>query len=403
MLLAAIGAVSTGGIAGCSGESSGGESTPAGEPGDSATETGTDAGDLQSTGSDGTAPTGPLSGLWRSTDGDPGNTSANTEMTGPTTTPFTRQRLRIGTVIESQPVIEQGVLYATTNETVYALSPTGERSWTYEVDSDSRKPIDNGLAVRDGTVYVPTADSLIALSDGHRQWSRDWTESSPASLITTDSAVYASTGRGIRSYTLDGEKRWEKSGRYPLGRPSVDGSRVYQDAGGNAPLFARDTNDGSMVWRRDDVLSRVPVAADGTVYTFLTDDSERTLLALDGADGSVRWERSVPIFAQPTVANDTVYLAAGGWAQALDATDGSLVWDRQYETVQSVSIQSKVYADSDSLYALGDNAVIALDRESGSKRWSISLPDTNLAYDLKGISLAGGRLYVAEDSLYEIS
>lgn len=400
-LLAAIGAAGVGTIAGCAGESDGGGSTPTGERGDGSTRTGREGDGSASPSSGDPAPADPLTGSWRSNDSDAGNTNSNTAMDGPTTEPSVHHRMDLETGFVSHPVVEDGHIFVNTAETLYALSPTGEQRWTFVDDSDNRRPMTVAPAVRDGTVYLHSGDSLIALSDGERRWSANWGDSGRRSPITTESALYATTGRGLRSYTLDGDLRWEQSHRYVVGRPAVGDSTVYQRAiaaDQAAPLFARNTSDGELKWTVDNTIGRVPVVSDGTVYTYRKADSGLVVAAIDGADGSIVWERRA--VGRPVVADGTVYTARGSRLHAIDAADGSLRWETPYEASGRIITEPAV--DANSVYLLLGQSVVAVDRERGTERWSVQLPEGNPVYDLKGLCLAGGRVYAARRELYEI-
>lgn len=401
--LVTLGAVGTGGIAGCNGGSSGSGSTPTGGGGDESAATETpDGGSTQTVASD-PPPAEPLTGSWRSDDSDAGNTNSNTAMEGPMSDPSTHYRLDLDVGFEGHPVVEDGNLYVNTDETLYALSPTGEQQWTYVADSDSPKPMTTAPAVRNGTAYLHSDDSLLALADGEIQWSANWGDSGRRSPVTTADALYATTGRGLRSYTLDGELRWEESHRFVVGRPAVGDATVYQHAipgDGAGPLFARDTSDGELKWTVENTIGRVPVVSDGTVYTYRTTESEPALVAIDAADGSIRWEESGVSSHRPVVADGTVYTAVGSYLDARDGADGSFRWDTPYEA--SSRIISEPAVDSSSVYLLLEDRVVAVDREGGAERWSVRLPDGNPVHDLQGLCLAGGRIYAARRELYEI-
>ena len=399
-LLQTVGAAGIVGIAGCSGGDSSGSS--GGSSGDDSTESEEDEGDGEAS-----SPR-----AWRSRDGGAGNTSANLAMAGPTSDPSTEVLYEPDSFdeVSSLPVVENGQLYFVTNETLIATSTDGEQQWEFGLGGSIGF---GGVtpAVRDGTVFVPTDDSLVAVKGGERQWAVNPEGEVSSSVITTDQAVYVSTREAVYSYTMDGEERWSESFDQSVGRPAVDGSTVYvlsYEAFESSHLYALNASDGAEQWSIEfSGTSTVPVVKDGTVYALKYEpygDSGVWVAAISGEDGSVLWE-SEPVSGNvvdtyPAVADGVVYLVSQEELNAFDASDGSAVWDSPYVTTGTTSAQPRV--GSNSVYLFQEDSMVAVDRESGSQRWSTGVGDGDYL-QFSGFSLVGGQMYLAAEDLYKLA
>lgn len=102
--------------------------------------------------------------------------------------------------------VDNAVYVGTKGGSVHALSSSdGEEQWRVDVGSS----VQDSLAVRGGSIYVPTADGIVALDeDGARKWlyptANDGVE---APTITDETLVSADTGVFCVSLS-DGAERW---------------------------------------------------------------------------------------------------------------------------------------------------------------------------------------------------
>jgi len=192
---------------------------------------------------------------------------------------------------------------------VIALDPaTGEASWQtpFLDESEAFSPAPTAPSVDDGTVVMVQRRLQAFDRDGEREWVVEDVGDRNGRVVATDGEVYLPTTEGLESYaTADGSLRWTALDRV------VGGETV--------------------------------AVADGTVYV----PTGTGIAALNRGDGTERWRaglgtesrvvrvgRAVPP-GSPVVSDDTAYVAA--------------------------SLQAAIQRDS--------GALVALDREDGSRRW----------------------------------
>jgi len=388
-----VGAAGIAGLAGCSGGGSSDDSEPTqgtAEGGDStpAQETaGSEEGGEQS---------------WRLKDGTAGRTGSNTAMSGPTDQPSVEELYEPGNAddVNGEPVFEDGQFYLFGDERLVAVSADGDQQWEFGVSLTTA--IDTTPAVRDGTVYFGGQGTLVAVSDGERQWAAPVDPSSEP--VVTGDALYVAVPGAVRSYTLDGELRWEQTVDGSVSRLAVDGGTLYhavtRSFDPNA-LYARNVDDGSITWSTQaGAFDPGPVAANGTVYGTRDVDGGTAVIAV--SDGTVQWESDPLSFSNryPVVADGTVYMA-GSTVQAFDGADGSPQWDSPYVPTSNNLAGLQPRVDADSVYLPEGPSLVAIDRETGQRRWSVELSDDQFAS--AGFAPVGGSIYVADQVLYELS
>jgi len=386
-VLQTVGTAGIAGVAGCSGDSSS-------DSGSDSTETDKDEEESSS-------------GAWRSIDGNARNTSGNTAMAGPTSNPASA--VLYGSEYDntaSVPIIENGRLYVVSEGKLVAVSTGGEKQWEFAA-GDSLSYSTRNPAVRGGTVFLPTENSLVAIEDGERQWAVSVGNGPDSTPITTEQSVYVTSEETLFAYTLDGEKRWEQTTDEGMMRPAVSDSSLYHPTNpltfGTGRLYQRDTEDGDSGWDVEQPgYPTIPVFADGSLYIKKDADDGTAVAAVSAEDGSISWE-SDPVSGQvrtPIVADGTVYLPSTEEVQAFDTADGSAVWDSPYVTTGTFSGQPRV--DTNSVYLHQDGTIVAIDRERGEQRWSVTYKDDSVT-GFSGFSLAGGSIYIAADQIHEIS
>ncbi len=376
-------------------------------------ENGTTTGNTTSTengGSDG-------SGAWPSEDGGPGNTGVNTATAGPTADPTVETLYSPDELYEmrTQPVIDDGIITSYSGDSyLHAVSTTGEKLWKFKATAARSGTDIYTPAIRDGTVYFPTRDGLVAIADGERQWAVSPETTPNAGPLFTEDAVYLPTegeSDALIAYDFDGTQRWQaESDKWSLFKPAIDGSTAVQRGktygiGPEDALIAWDTTDGSKRWENDDITPiQNPVVADGTAYTVREADDSKVLTALSLDDGSVQWETdplSEDVAGSPAVVDDELYLATQNELRALSASDGSPLWSSPYVATDSLYNSPRVDAKSVYLTTSAEK-VVAVDRSDGKQRWSVAIGETN-QLGTPNVSIAGGTLYVATDNIVAIS
>jgi len=397
-VLRTVGVAGVVGLAGCGGE----DTTEAGETptegGDGSDETPTEdgSGSAETPTDDSGA-----SGNWRATHADARHSSANTASNGPTSADSAETLYEPDGLVDLQspPLVEDGQKFVLSNKKLFSVSASGELSWAFGIGGYV-SPNDPMPAVRDGTVYVPVASTLAAVSGGGRDWAASFEHSVEYSPVTTEDAVYVSTRSEILSYAHDGTEQWSLSLDHDPGSPAIVGSTLYYfstDPHQQSELYARDTSDGSLRWSEPvDTLSERVVIADGTVYAVKSSRDATKLVALSGADGSVEWEspsitESVIGPLEVAVAGDSVYLTTMNKLRAYSTEDGSPQWDGPYVGTGTNVFDPRV--DSNSVYLFDGSAAVAVDRSTGDQRWSVPLGDGG-ALGYKGLSVADDSVYV---------
>jgi outer membrane protein assembly factor BamB len=255
-----------------------------------------------------------------------------------------------GDKVSAQPVTASGLVYAGSEDhSVYAVSASaGKLLWKKVV---GWYPFLSPVVA--GSLYVGTADNVLALraADGSTLWS--YTLHSAGTPVVADGVVY------------------------------VDGLDI-----GESTLVALNAADGSVRWRHGfgDYtvvgLGYTPVISDGMV--FITDSAG--VYALDPADGSIRWHvkllTTVPGLSPLTVQSNIIYVSGGNVASdihlyALRSTDGSKLWEVRTDGYASrPSVASGVIYLAEKLYP-GTNGTdtfaYALSAANGSTLWRAPL------------------------------
>jgi len=394
-LLRTVGGVGVLGLAGCSEGDSDEDTPPDGEATatDGATPTGTDDGE------DGGDASG-TPGTWRSLDADAGHTSANPEGAGPTSSPTLETVYEQQSVenIVSPPIVENELLVYLDESEIRAISLSGDQQWSFGGAGDQTSlPTP---ALRDGTVYFPTSDKLVAIADGSSDWAEDLPGTPASSPIVTSDSVYLLTEGeqyAVVAYDHDGNKRYELARGEPQFRPSVGGSTLYhyrEREYDENQLVARNASDGGTRWTKPNFdSSTVPVAAGGSVYCVQPDRYGATVDALSAIDGTVEWRSDVltePRVGTPAVGSDSVYASTTEGVRAFQRTDGSPAWEEPYMAEDGVTGQPRV--DGRSVYVVSGDTAVALDRQTGEERWRTSF-GTDGDPGVLGIAPVGDRIY----------
>lgn len=295
------------------------------------------------------------------------------------------------TGISTAPVIENGTVYAGSglrNQSIFAFDrATGDRRWRVPLGDD----IERTLAVDDGTVYAST-DEVCALDaeTGAEQW-REPVDTAWG-LAFADDTVFAAAGGGGPIVALDaesGEKRWSRD-IHTITAPSVAGGRVF--AVGNDDLIAVDAESGETEWTETiDRAGGPPTIADGTVFV----GTRGALFAHDATTGERKWTLEGS-FRNTDIAtlDGTLYLAGrqevdDEWisrAIAVDAATGDIEWTRDDDALGAGSVA----VTGETVYLATRYRVYALDRETGDIEWWL-----RFQWPVGSPAVADGTLYVS--------
>lgn len=285
--------------------------------------------------------------------------------------------------------------------------------------------ITSGPIIAQNQIFtLDAAAQVSAFSlDGARLWRQDLTLRGEASedgfgggVAFGDGVLAAATGFGevVAMDPSNGEIIWRQELDAPVrAAPTISNGMVYV-VSRNDQAFAIDLENGRISWRiagidpdagvvggaspaTIDGLVVLPFAS-GEVVGTLARNGRRawTTVISGGRRGHVR-ARLTDITGDPVIANDTVFVAnQSGRLVALDRRSGDRIW-----SVNDGSLGPALPVGG-SLFFVSDQAVLKrLDAADGKEQWAVQLPqypDPNKrksSYLHTGPVLVGGRLLVA--------
>ncbi|MFC4408257.1 outer membrane protein assembly factor BamB family protein [Haloarchaeobius iranensis] len=347
--------------AGCLGDESADE--PAAGPNESSGPTSTEAntGDGSDSGSS-------VTGEWPMYGHDSGRTSANTDVTGPTTSPtraWAKQDLTLGSGCR---VVKDGSLFAKHDGVHRFDMVSGEEEWSFEPN---------------GTL--------------------------PDEIIATASTI---VGYGDPAFAVDietGERLWlenDPTEAFRAWHPVVDGDELVSVT--EREVLRGDTRTGTVAGRTE--LSEPLTVTNDVVGTpeslFVSFDSSTTRLArVDAASGTVEW-RTSDVGASPVYNGDAVFTTE----REGTSSDRSFVYAHDPETAERrwratvpetvLPSGSPLTVTDDTLYVGTRNQqLVALDTATGERRWTndlFSKPDPGHVATDAGVFVCtrGGALLV---------
>ncbi|WP_423987739.1 PQQ-binding-like beta-propeller repeat protein [Haladaptatus sp.] len=290
-----------------------------------------------------------------------------------------RWRFEIG-VIESSPVtVADGIAFFKTSDVngqgaCWAIdTETGTKQWQVRLPSgkDGETPSAENVppAVVDGTAYFADKKTVYALdaTDGQPQWQASTDGMIDHAPTVANDTVYVSGRKTFALSTEDGAARWTTD----LGdstrlsqSPAVTDDTVVVTDGARARIWALAANDRTVRWTVGslDGSAGTPSIADGTTYVPITRDSGDGLVAFDLRSGDQKWwvpVRNLDTSSLPPAIDDGIYIAdREGFLYSVEDPE----WlDWRANGIGSMNVGENVY--------LQNNALRALDTETGKKRW----------------------------------
>lgn len=309
-----------------------------------------------------------------------------------------------GQIAGGQPVVENGIVYAGSQDTVYAFKASnGTLLWIAQGFNQPTGPlVANGKVFVD--YYTTESDGSVTISvaalkgtDGSRLWSKQVVTHSTLPLPTpgtfgqlvANGVFYAAvlstltTGTQPAQFLLyafnanDGQLLWHSSGTFAQGEYAtlfVENGVVfaYVDR-----LYAYKASDGTLLWQSEGASQplsgpngtyRDLLVAQGSAYA----DTTGGLTAYSTENGSQLWhvptDSSQGQFTEMTLANDSIYATQTNGASALDARTGKLLW--AYKANQQFAGFLAPLTDGNTLYISNFiQGLVALDMRTGKPLW----------------------------------
>ncbi len=265
------------------------------------------------------------------------------------------------------PAVADGTAFVPTAGTFVAVdldAPGGDPAWIHQLDDD----MDAVPAMACGVVLAVGLNTVTAVdpTSGERYWQADVGGFGPAAVGVLADRVYVGGPSLAARDARTGAERWTANGGDTI---SVDGSGVYstENANGEGAVYAHD-HAGGRLWHRP--LGKFvgsATVADGTVYAV---EERGTVYALDAASGETEWSRTLDavekVYSGPAVGGGDLVVPAGngGESVVLDAATGETRWSAPTGIVTGRPVVG------DDWIALGrtNEGVTVYDRASGDER-----------------------------------
>ncbi len=293
-----------------------------------------------------------------------------------------------------KPVVENGIVYAGSFNTVYAFkADDGTFLWSAQGYNPNIGPL-----VADGKVFVdyytnePDGSVTISVAalkgtDGSQLWSKQvLTHSTPVATPGTSgqlvangvfyAAVFTDQFQLYAFNANNGKLLWHSSGTSARGDATlfVENGVVFAYVDG---LYAYKASDGTLLWQSQGA-SQPLSGPNGTYSDLLVTqgsayaDTNDGLTAYSTDNGSQLWHVSVDSslgqFMEITLANGVIYATQADGASALNAHTGKLLWS--YKANRQFSGFLAPLTDSDTLYISNFmSGLVALDIHTGNLRW----------------------------------
>ena len=325
-----------------------------------------------------------------------------------------------------QPVVENGIVYAGSSNSVYAFKASdGTPLWSAQGYNPNAGPL-----VADGKVFVdyytndPDGSVTISVAalkgiDGSKLWSKQVLTHSTLNPPTPGTfgqlaangvfyaAVLSASATGTRPAQFllyafnanDGTQLWRSSGTFTQGEHAmlvVENGIVYTYVD---RLYAYRASDGKLLWQSQGASQPLSgpngtysdlLVTQGSVYAA----TSSSLTAYSTANGSQLWhlpeDSSLGQFMEITLANGINYATQADGASALDSRTGKLLWN--YKANRHFSGYLAPLTDSITLYISNFmSGMVALDLRTGNPLWQNQLGGNGIRP-----ALIAGTLFVGD-------
>lgn len=276
----------------------------------------------------------------------------------------------------SYPLIVNGLVYVTTNDTLYALNQaTGSTVWSHGISGGP------GLTYDRGRIFVVSGGGLLTAFDpasGSIDWSKQlpgqWSFSSAPTaangIVYTGGAGSGGTVYAVRE--RDGQLLWTQAVENgDDSSPAVDSQGVYVTYAAQED-YAFDPLSGSLLWHHSTCCEggggATPVVASGVV---LSPGFAAGNLILDASDGSELGPYNAD--HTPAVANDVAFMLSGSTLTAVkNAGQGVNAWTFSIGTLDTAPLVAGglVFIGSSGGILPTSGSVFALDAATGTTVWS---------------------------------
>jgi len=310
---------------------------------------------------------------------------------------------KTGELAGGKPVVENGIVYAGSQNTVYAFkasdgtllwSAPGYNPGTGPLVADGKVFVDYYTTESDGSVTISVA--ALKGTGGSQLWSKQVvthsTQAPPTpgtfGQLAANGAFYVAVLATVGSNTQpahfllyafnasDGKLLWRSSGTFTQGASATLLAEngvvfVYVDR-----LYAYKASNGMLLWQAQGASQSLTgpnggqdlLVHQGTVYVATNDG----LTAYSTDNGSQLWhvpaDSSLGQFMEITLANGVIYATQADGASALDARTGKLHWS--YKANRQFAGFLAPLTGSDTLYISNFmSGLVALDIHTGNPRW----------------------------------
>lgn len=244
---------------------------------------------------------------------------------------------------------------------------------THEVLWSKRAVISNVALVGDVAVGWGPADEINVFDreTGEKRWEHT-TEYGLRGVLPGESYIHAVTWRGIRSFTHDGELRWQTRPLDSSFRTGLSGFGDELYVGSSVGVAALSAETGDLLWHATDDAAPKPDLGIRVVGSTLLKVSSSNVVALDTeAAGELLWQRTMggEVISMAMTDNLWVAVTESGKFGAYDLANGDRLWELKLDRKgRRVSI-------ADSSILVGTEATLQLFDRYGVERWRLSRSD----------------------------
>ncbi|MFB1062917.1 PQQ-binding-like beta-propeller repeat protein [Natrinema sp. H-ect4] len=292
---------------------------------------------------------------------------------------------------------------------------TGDQEWE---SAQPNKTVQSPMVAANGLLYATTDDRLYAIEadSGRSEWvvpeAGDFTDYGPdfyPPVVSGTTLLLSSEYHGIHGFdAITGEHQWQYSNYGITSRPSVTvgtasivstDADVYGETEGE--LIGQSVTTGDPKWKIQisETVERLgiskAIAVGNRIYVWAaSSEMEAQLFAVDADSGDIDWRAPVnsPFGGWVRAIGDTVYTASGGtssgWtAYALDRETGERYWTA---TGSEPDVPLEVVAQDDLVFFRFESGILyAVDRAEGTEVWNFEAPreesdgddDDNISFD----------------------